>query len=124
MTSKKQRKLAKNIIMEGKRRFLGDRIRVAYYVAAAMQYMHCNSVMYRDLKPENIGFDIRGDVKIFDFGLARDLPHQKKDDGTYNLTPSTGTRWYMAPEVVKGHSYNLAADVYSFGVILYEVVSS
>ena len=39
-----------------------------------MKYMHKHSIIFRDLKPQNIGFDVRGDVKIFDFGLARIMP--------------------------------------------------
>lgn len=62
--------------------------------------MYC-SIIYRDLKPENIGFDIRGDCKLFDFGLARELrPNLKNTDGLYALTGLTGSRRYMAPEVV------------------------
>jgi serine/threonine protein kinase len=57
------------------------------------------SIIYRDLKPDNIGFDVRGDVKIFDFGLAKEInPKKKLDDGTYNLTADTGSLRYMAPE--------------------------
>jgi serine/threonine protein kinase len=58
-----------------------------------------SSIIYRDLKPDNVGFDVRGDVKIFDFGLAKELDLSKKlDDGTYNLTADTGSLRYMAPE--------------------------
>jgi serine/threonine protein kinase len=57
------------------------------------------SVIYRDLKPDNIGFDVRGDVKIFDLGLAKEIdPKMKLADGTYNLTADTGSLRYMAPE--------------------------
>jgi serine/threonine protein kinase len=56
------------------------------------------SVIYRDLKPDNVGFDVRGDVKIFDFGLAKELdPNKRLDDGTYKLTSDTGSLRYMAP---------------------------
>lgn len=58
-----------------------------------------DSVIYRDLKPDNIGFDVRGDVKIFDLGLAKEVdPKTKLEDGTYNLTADTGSLRYMAPE--------------------------
>lgn len=57
-----------------------------------------NSIIYRDLKPDNIGFDVRGDVKLFDFGLSRELPERKLDDGTYHMTGDTGSPRYMAPE--------------------------
>lgn len=81
------------------------------------------SIVYRDLKPDNIGFDIRGDVKIFDFGLARQLPAEKLDDGVYNMTGDTGSPPYIAPEVSLGHPYNLTADVYSFGILLHQICS-
>lgn len=54
--------------------------------------------MYRDLKPDNIGFDVRGDLKLFDFGLSRQLPPQRLTDGTYRMTGDTGSPRYMAPE--------------------------
>ena len=56
----------------------------------------CCSIVYRDLKPDNIGFDVRGDVKIFDFGLAKEFnPANVLDDGTYKLTGDTGSPRYM-----------------------------
>ena len=60
-----------------------------------------SSVIYRDLKPDNVGFDVRGDVKIFDLGLAKEIdPQHKLADGTYKLTGDTGSLRYMAPEGV------------------------
>jgi len=54
--------------------------------------------MYRDLKPDNIGFDVRGDVKIFDFGLAREFPKKElMTNGTYKMSGKTGSLRYMAP---------------------------
>jgi serine/threonine protein kinase len=79
--------------------------------------------VYRDLKPENIGFDVRGDVKIFDFGLARQLPNEKDDDGTYKMTGDTGSARYMAPEIAMFQPYNETVDVYSFGILLHQILS-
>ena len=57
------------------------------------------SIVYRDVKPDNIGFDVRGDVKIFDFGLAKEINRSKVlGDGTYQMTGDTGSPRYMAPE--------------------------
>ena len=64
-----------------------ERITALYDISKAMEYLHENNIIYRDTKPENCGFDVRGDVKVFDFGISRVL--QKKDsleDGTYKLS--------------------------------------
>ena len=79
--------------------------------------------MYRDLKPDNIGFDVRGDVKIFDFGLAKEFDPSKRDaDGNYNLTGETGSPRYMAVEVALEKPYNEKCDVYSFSLLLWEIL--
>jgi serine/threonine protein kinase len=56
-----------------------ERIKVAYDIACALEYLHEKRVVYRDLKSTNIGFNVRGDVQIFDFGLARYLPRSEMD---------------------------------------------
>ena len=58
-------------------------------------FIFCRLV-YRDLKPENVGFNIRDDIVLFDFGLAREVQDKEKvDDGTWKLTGETGTLRYM-----------------------------
>lgn len=84
-----------------------------------------NSIIYRDVKPDNIGFDVRGEVKVFDMGLAKELQDSERNkDGTYNLTGFTGSIRYMAPEVAKSQPYNLSADVYSYGMLLWHVFAN
>lgn len=81
--------------------------------------------MYRDLKPDNIRFDVRGDVKIFDFGLARELNDDlRQSDGLYKMTGDTGSILFMAPEVALEKPYNETVDVYSFGVLLWQLLKS
>lgn len=77
------------------------------------------------MKPENIGFDVRGDVKLFDFGLAKELLESDHvGDGLYSLEKCpVGSRRYMAPEVALVQPYNSKADVYSFGILLWEFCS-
>lgn len=85
---------------------------------------HASKIVHRDFKPANLGFDVRGDIKVFDFGLARELTeHEKGDDGTYGFSHLTGSLRYMAPEVALGKRYNAAADVYSFSIVLWEILA-
>lgn len=74
-------------------------------------------------KPENLGFDIKGRIKLFDFGLAIELRSADMlKNGTYNI-PKGGTLRYMAPEVAKKQSCNCSADVYSYGIMLWSVLA-
>jgi serine/threonine protein kinase len=71
-----------------------------------------------------VGFDFNGTLKLFDFGLAKELDsRQKNRDGNYEMSGATGSRRYMSPEVARSEPYHLAADMYSFGILLWEVLS-
>ena len=88
---------------------------VALGVARAMSYLHEQKIVLRDLRPESIGFDATTDiVKICDLGLAR--PIEDVDD-------VAGSTWYLAPEYARGSSCGFKSDVYSFAVVLYELVT-
>ena len=93
---------------------LCERLEVAHQVAQALAYLHGLGIMYRDVKPDNIGFDKDGRVKLFDFGLAYCRPVSNE---------MAGSRRYMAPEILLGKFYTKDVDVYSFGVLLYELCS-
>jgi len=104
-----------------------DVLRIARSIAEAMTYLHESAIMgsivlHRDLKPDNIGFTLDGTIKVLDFGLAKIIENASvtaKD--VYQMSGETGSLRYMAPEVADGLPYNAAADVYSFGVILWEM---
>lgn len=101
-----------------------SRIGVAHDIASAAQYLHSQNIIFRDLKPDNIGFDVSGALKIFDFGLAKELREtDRNEDGLYNLTGMTGAMRYMAPEVGLGKPYNLTADVYSWSMIMWFILA-
>jgi serine/threonine protein kinase len=100
------------------------RLKVASDLAKAVSYLHSKNIIFRDLKGDNIGFDKSGTLKLFDFGLAKELnPREGLDDGTYKMSGMTGTQRYMAPEVMNRQPYNLSADTYSYSVVIWEVFS-
>jgi len=104
---------------------LTDRMMTAFDLAAAFRYLHSMNLVYRDIKPENIGFDVRGDVKVFDFGLCKNLSPNlnagAKD--SFHLTGICGTHPYMAPEVARQIPYGQGADVYSFAILFWEILA-
>lgn len=101
-----------------------ERLMVARKIASAIEYLHSEEIIYRDLKPENIGYARDGELKIFDFGLAKRLvPDERTPSGLYHLTANTGSLRYMAPEVALGEPYDLRADVYSFAVVFWQICS-
>lgn len=100
-----------------------ERVQVAVEIATAVEYLHSKRIIYRDLKPANIGFDKEGQLKIFDFGLAVELPEGSDPNSTFNLAGNTGTSRYMAVEVIRKHPYNCKADVFSFSILLWELMA-
>jgi len=103
---------------------LVERLKVAIELASALEYVHSNHIVFRDLKPNNIGFGKDGKVKLFDFGLAKELKVTDMTlDGRYSMSGNTGTLRYMAPEVAKDLPYHLSVDVYSFGILLWEMLT-
>jgi serine/threonine protein kinase len=89
---------------------------IAPGIARAMEFLHKNRVIYRDLKPQNVGIDAKGNVRLFDFGLAR-----FHVEGQRKLTGRTGSVRYMAPEVARSQDYSFPADVHSYSILVWEV---
>ena len=107
-------------LQQHRRHNLNGRLQVAMDIARVLQYLYKKSVVYRDLKPENIGFDSNGTVKLFDLGLAKEMKNPQQN-GKYRMTGQTGSWIYMAPEVAKHWAYDGMVDVYSFGILLWEI---
>lgn len=98
------------------------RARIALFlkVCAAVSYAHERLVIHRDLKPANILVDARGEPKLLDFGIARLLDG---DTATATVATRAMTLAYASPEQIEGAPLGTATDVYSLGVVLYELVA-
>jgi len=100
-----------------------ERLNVAIDVAGAVKYLHDRRILFRDLKPANVGFDKTGIVKVFDFGLAVEIPIHSDPETTFKLAGNTGTSRYMAVEVIRKDPYNLKADIFSYSILLWEIMA-
>lgn len=100
---------------------MAKQLEVAHSIANAMTYLHSRKIVFRDLKPDNVGFDHRGELKLFDFGFAIGLPEKNESNPAGFLYDRCGTPRYMAPEVAFSLGYGTKADVYSFGILIWEM---
>ncbi len=89
-------------------------------IAEGLRHAHGMGILHRDIKPDNIWVTATGDIKLLDFGLAR--PFQE----TGNLTTTgglIGTPQYMSPEQIQGHTLDARSDLFSLGVVLFEMLT-
>ena len=94
---------------------------IVYNITLGLSYLHSNGIMHRDLKPENIL--IKGnEIKIADFGTAKELPKYNTYNDMNIMTDYICTRWYRAPEcVLKSKNYNEKVDIWALGCIMAEL---
>ena len=108
------------ILREAGRLKADEAIRIISQVALAIEHAHQNKITHRDIKPSNIMIDERGVVKVMDFGLARAADEQSR---LTQLGTLVGTLHYMSPERCRGEELDPRSDIYSLGVVLYEMLT-
>jgi len=109
----------KSLIRMSKRLEVGTAISIARQICEGLSEAHRRGVVHRDLKPSNIMIDKEGNVRIMDFGIARSI----QAEGITGAGIIIGTPEYMSPEQAEAKVVDLRSDLYSLGVILYEMVT-
>jgi len=102
------------------RKFANERARFyAAEICLGIEHLHKMGIIYRDLKPENVLVDLEGHIRLTDFGLSKEGLYFKND----KTRTFCGTPEYLAPEVLAGGDYNNAVDWWSFGALIYEMLT-
>jgi serine/threonine-protein kinase len=109
----------KGLIRQTGQLTVGKSISIAKQVCEGLAEAHKLGVVHRDLKPHNIMIDKEGNVRIMDFGIARSVDAE----GITDAKVAIGTPKYMSPEQVEGEAVDQRSDLYSLGIVLYEMVT-
>lgn len=91
-------------------------------IVNGLNYLHNNNIIHRDLKPSNILFDKNNTIKISDFGMS--IKQYKSNNDNFIGSDLFGTYIYSAPESLKDNYYSIYSDIYSLGIILFELLNS
>ncbi len=111
-----------DVILESGKRFTFAQVRnVVRQLASALQFAHQHGVVHRDLKPSNIVLSPEGKVKLTDFGLAIEISSARGEPD--EELPFSGAAAYMAPEQITGEAVDARTDVYSLGIVAYQMLT-
>ena len=111
----------KDLISDGTAVPINEAIEIVSGVLSALQYSHANHLVHRDIKPGNIMLTPEGKVKVMDFGIARALTDSQATMTQTNAV--VGTAQYLSPEQARGETVDERSDLYSTGVVLFELLT-
>ena len=111
----------KDLISDGTAVPINEAIEIVSGVLSALQYSHANHLVHRDIKPGNIMLTSEGKVKVMDFGIARALTDSQATMTQTNAV--VGTAQYLSPEQARGETVDERSDLYSTGVVLFELLT-
>ena len=111
----------KHHLDQGLRYSLADSLRIIRDLLSALDYSHSQGIVHRDIKPANLLIEPGGRVKLTDFGVAR---MQDSSEATRTQGGMVGTLKYMSPEQVQGHKVDQRSDLFSAGVLLYQLLTN
>lgn len=114
-------RLLRQIIQERPKISIERAVKLTIGICHALEYIHANGVVHRDMKPENIMVDSKDDIRLIDFGIAANAGARRLTFG--NFSTALGTPDYVSPEQVRGKRGDARSDIYSLGVMLYEMLT-
>jgi serine/threonine-protein kinase len=114
-------RLLRTVLNEQKKLSIDRASAIAHHICDALDYMHKHGIVHRDLKPENIMVDQNDEIKLIDFGIA--MKEDARRLTFVNVSSLLGTPDYISPEQVKGGRGDQRSDIYSMGIIFYEMLT-